>query len=205
MPHTAKPAHTGALRVLIADDEHLVAAGLAATVRSLGHECVGVVASADDACASATRLDADIVLMDIRMPGTDGLAAAAALWERDHVPSVIVSAYAERDHIERSQQHGVFGYLIKPTSAQQLNAAITVAFARAAEVLERTERVDHLESTLSNRRTIERAKWHLVETGKITEADAHARIQHLARESRRRAVDVAAEILGDSPAPAGAG
>lgn len=202
MPDTAKPARTDALRVLIADDEHLVAAGLAAMVRSLGHECVGVVASADDACASASSLKADIVLMDIQMPGIDGLTAAAQLWERYHVPSIIVSAYAERDHIERSQQHGVFGYLIKPTSAQQLDAAIAVAFARAVEVLERTERVDHLESTLSNRRIIERAKWNLVEAEKMTEAQAHARIQHLARESRRRAIDVAAEILSDVTAPA---
>lgn len=187
-----------ALRVLVVDDEHLVAAGLAAHVRAIGHECVGIAASGLEACAKAGVLHPDIALMDIQMPGNDGISVAAELWESKGVPSIIVSAYADAGHIERSQRPGIFGYLLKPTSEAQLRAAISVAIARATDAQTDAERVERLETSLSNRRTIEQAKWLLVETKDMSEAEAHAWLQQVARETRRRAVDVAADLLAES-------
>lgn len=195
MPRNSPEPRADPFRVLIVEDEHLVGAGLAADVSALGHECIGVVASGNEARLQADRCEADIILMDIRIHGEDGLTIAAHLWESLGVPSVIVSAYAEPDLIERAQHPGIFGYLIKPAARAQLDAALTVAMARANEAHDDADTVRRLESTLAERRMLEQAKWRLVQSRGISEPEAHEMIRRIARETRRRAAAVAAEIL----------
>lgn len=182
-------------RVLIADDEHLMATGLASSVGALGMNVIGPVPDGSKAI-EASRLDPpDLAILDIRMPGIDGLEAASVLWKEFGVPSVIVSAYSDEDYLSRAQETGVFGYLLKPVSTEHLRAAVSIAWSRANNHGDQAKRIAQLERTLENRKVVELAKWRIIEQEKISEADAHTRLQRIARNSRRTLAEVAREVL----------
>ena len=186
-------------RVLVADDDYLVATGLGTALASLGCGVIGPVANGKQAIDAAGRDRPDVALLDIRMPECDGIDAAATLWEAHQIPSVIVTAYSDETYVRRSQETGVFGYLFKPVTADALRAALAVALSRAQAAQALHDRVAQLETTLSNRKIIEQAKWHLVETRHMTEPDAHGFLQRTSRNSRRSLVDVAREVLATAP------
>jgi AmiR/NasT family two-component response regulator len=188
-------AETGPKRILVADDEHLMATGLATGLRSLDFTVVGPVSDGESACETCREADVDMALLDIRMPGMDGLTAAAQIWEERQIPSVIISAYSDDRYLARAQQIGVYGYLLKPVSTENLRVTISVAWSRAMAHSEQGKRVDQLQGLLANRRTIEQAKWILVQEKGMTEPDAHAYLQRMARDSRQRLVDVASTVL----------
>jgi AmiR/NasT family two-component response regulator len=197
----ARSAPTAPKRVLVADDEHLMATGLAGSLRTLDFEVVGPVASGEEALDIVADEPADLALVDIRMPGSDGLETAHRLWEERGIPSVIISAYADESYLARAQHPGVFGYLLKPVSSDNLRVGIHVAWSRVDEHHKQSQRIGQLESSLGNRRTIEQAKWKLVQVLGITEPDAHVQLQREARDQRRRLIDVANEILADTWTP----
>lgn len=189
-------------RVLIAEDESLVASALSASVRSLGCRVVGPVADGQAALLLAEKEPPDFALLDIRMPGLDGLSAAQMLWDRFNVPSAIVSAYSDPAYVARAQQTGVFGFLIKPVQTDMLRVGLSIAWSKALESGALSQRVQQLDTLLKNRRTIERAKWRLVSSRGLTEPDAHLFLQTEARNQRRKLVDVARALVGDEPADA---
>ncbi len=197
----AKSAPAAPKRVLVADDEHLMATGLAGSLRSLDFEVVGPVANGQEALDIVVDNPTDLALLDIRMPGIDGLETAHRLWNDFNVPSVIISAYSDEAYLARAQHPGVFGYLLKPVSADNLRVGIHLAWSRVEEHHKQSQRIGQLESSLSNRRAIEQAKWKLVQALGITEPEAHVRLQREARDKRRRLIDVANEILTDGWAP----
>ncbi len=182
-------------RILVADDEHLVSAGIAASLVTLGFVVVGPVPDGQVALELATQDPPDLALLDIRMPRMDGLTAAAQLWNNLHIPSVIISAYSSQNYLELAQDTGIFGYLLKPITTESLRVTLAVAWARAMNHAAQTGRITQLQDTLANRRTIEMAKWRLVETQKLSETDAHSALQRAARSTRRRLVDVAQDLL----------
>lgn len=182
-------------RVLIADDEHLLAAGLASSLRTLGYEVIGPVDTGQAAMEAAKDQRPDIALIDIQLPGEDGKPAAEHLWEELKVPLVIVSAFSDQSHVEAAQRLGVFGYLLKPVSTEHLRVTLAVAWARAVSQGALAKRVDQLETSLANRKLVEQAKWILIEREHIKEAEAHLRLQREARNSRRTLADVAREII----------
>lgn len=136
-----------------------------------------------------------MALLDIRMPVIDGLACAATLWKELEIPSVIVSAYSTQNYIDEAQQAGVFGYLLKPVTTESLRAAVSVAWSRATAHIWQSKRISQLEESLAVRRTVEMAKWKIIEARKVTEPEAHALLQKSARNERRRLVDVAQEVM----------
>lgn len=182
-------------RILIADDEHLVSAGIVTSVTSLGYEAVGPVADGEAAIKLATEQKPDLAILDIKMPIMDGLTCAKKLWDTLTIPSLIVSAYSSEQYVTQAQELGVFGYLIKPVSTESLRAAIAVAWARANGASKQDSRIDQLERTLSTRRVVEMAKWRLVETMSMSEQNAHNTLQHTARARRKKLVEVAQSIL----------
>lgn len=182
-------------RILVADDEHLMATGLTTALRSLNFTVVGPVSNGQSAIEIAQQEPIDMALLDIRMPGLDGIAAAQTLWLEHIIPSVIISAYSDDSYLQKAQDTGVFGYLLKPASTENLRVTITIAWARALEHGLQAKRIAQLENSLTHRRLIEQAKWKLVETLGIAEPEAHARLQKLARNHRRRLVDVANDVL----------
>lgn len=189
-------------RVLVADDEHLIASSISASLKSLGYEVAGPVG---DGAAALEHFDqepvADLALLDIRMPIMDGLEVARKLWHERGVPSIIISAYSGEEHFTRAQDAGVFGYLIKPVSADSLGAEIRVVWARYCDTNEYKRRIQQLETSLQDRRVVEQAKWRLVEVNGMNEGQAHAAMQKAARNQRRKLRDVAQYIIDCEKTP----
>lgn len=189
-------------RVLVADDEHLVVTSLSSSLRSLGYEVVGPVADGNAALRVIESEPApDLALLDIRMPGPDGLEVAKRLWQEHEVPSIIISAYSGAEHVQRAQDAGVFGYLIKPVNAESLGAQIAVAWSKYCIEIDQMRRVQQLETTLEDRRIVEQAKWKLVEVNGLNEASAHAALQKAARNQRKRLREIAQGILDATVKP----
>lgn len=185
--------------VLVADDEHLVAAGIASSLRALGYEVMGPFSDGNGALAavSSGKLP-DLAMLDIRMPGADGLEIAQKLWTEFEVPSIIISAFSDQAYVDRARQPGVFGYLLKPVTTENLRTTIGVAWSHVGVEREQLRRVAQLELTIAQRRTIEQAKWALVKQRGLSETDAHNHLQRTARNERRRLIDVAEDILRDA-------
>ncbi|MDX2114418.1 MAG: response regulator [Planctomycetota bacterium] len=188
-------------RVLVADDEALVAAGLVAALGRMGIEAVGPVGDGQTALALAHEAAPDVAILDIRMPVMDGLDCARRLWAELAIPTVIVSAYSDPGSVERAERGGAFGYLLKPVSVDSLRAALAVGWSRAGEHIAHLRRIDQLEATLAARRTVELAKWKIIQARGVEEPDAHALLQRAARSGRRRLADIAADVLNDPSHP----
>jgi response regulator NasT len=201
----AVPTSFGSIRILIADDEHLVATGLANTAADLGHKIVGIAADGEIAVRLARDHKPQLALLDIRMPKLTGIDAAMLLFSELGIPSIIISAYSDEENIKKIHGHGeaagVFGYVLKPVSREQLAVAIGIALQRSAVSGMHAGRIDELENNLAHRRTVERAKWVLVERKKISEPQAHDLLQKLARDQRRPLVEIAQAVVdtGDLP------
>jgi two-component system, response regulator PdtaR len=184
------------MRILVAEDDPVIALGLAERLRRLGHEPLGPEPDGSRAIARARQTDADLYLFDIDMPGLDGLAAAEAL-SREGLRRPVVAITGVRDPglIERSIASGVGAYLTKPVDDIQLDAAIRLAAARHAEFLALEGEVDRAHQALEDRKLVERAKGLLIEGLGISEPEAFTRIQRSARNRNLRLADVARAII----------
>ena len=194
------------MRILIAEDDPVIALALTERVRSLGHEPLGPVGDGAQAVVEATATRPDLYLFDIEMPELDGLEAAAELTARGlGRPVVVITGIDDRGLIERSVSTGAGAYLTKPVDTRELEAAISLAAARHAEVEELQAEVAQTKQTLEERKIIERAKGLLMKALALPEPDAFRRLQLAARERNLRLVDVARAIveqqdISESPA-----
>lgn len=198
------PTTFGTARIIVADDEHLVALGIANSLRDLGHDVVATAPDGEAAVALARQHLPDLALLDLRMPKLSGTEVAMVIYEELGIPSLVVSAYSDEEYVSKIQGYGessgVFGYLLKPVGADELRVSIGVARHRAATDAHHIKRIEQLERNLVNRRIVEQAKWKLVEVMNITEPAAHEKLQKLARDGRRPLVEIAKQIL-DAPNP----
>ena len=184
------------MRILIAEDDPVIALALTERVRSLGHEPLGPVGDGAQAVAEATATRPDLYLFDIEMPELDGLEAAAELTARGlGRPVVVITGVDDRGLIERSVATGAGAYLTKPVDTRELEAAISLAAARHAELEELQAEVVDTKQALEERKVIERAKGLLMNALGIAEPDAFRRLQLAARERNLRLVDVARAIV----------
>jgi two-component system, response regulator PdtaR len=184
------------LRVLIAEDDPVIALALVERIRSLGHEPIGPVADGEQAVAEAVATRPDLYLFDIEMPGLDGLAAVAELAARGlGRPVVVITGIDDRGLIERSIATGAGAYLTKPLDTRELEAAISLAAARYAELQGLQAEVAQTKQTLEERKIVERAKGLLMKALGLAEPDAFRRLQLAARERNLRLVDVARTIV----------
>lgn len=190
-------------RILLADDDHLVATGLASAVRSLGYEVVGPAPNGAMA-VSLARTEAggvgvDLAVLDIRMPVMSGVEAARSLWQEWSIPTVIASAYSDDEYVSQAREAGgVFGYLLKPITAESLRVAISVAWSRSMTERAQAGRIAQLEQNLRNRQVVERAKWKIVSSLGLSEPEAHSKLQRAARDQRRQLVEIAQQAI-DAP------
>lgn len=181
--------------ILVADDEHLIATGIAANIAGMGLQVAGPAADGEEAIELCRRLRPDLALLDIRMPKVGGIDAAKVIYHQYEIPVVIISAYSDQEYVDDAAQVGVFGYLLKPISSDQLRTAIQVAWSRYLASREQSEEISSLHERLENRKIIEQAKWVLVKRKNIDEPDAMRTLQRQARNNRRTLVDVARAIL----------
>jgi len=183
------------LRILIADDEAVIRLGLRSMLEDQGYRVVGEAADGDRALALVRRLRPDLLLLDIKMPGIDGLQAARALLAEPPVPVIVLTAYADREFVDRAKEAGVLAYLVKPVRESDLRPAIEVALARFREIRALHEDIGSLEDALATRKLVERAKGILMSRRGLDEAAAFAQIQRQARSTRKTMKEIAQEIL----------
>jgi len=188
------------MRVLIADDEALTRMGLQTMLREMGHTIAGTAADGVAALRLAGETRPDLAILDIKMPGMDGLAVAEAIAERYHLPVVMLTAYSEHDLIERAAAtETVQAYLVKPVREADLAPVIELAVARFAEWRALQQEAADRQEALAAREIVARAKQVLMRRDGLTEGQAFLEIQHRARRHRRTMRQVAEEVLGSEP------
>jgi response regulator NasT len=184
------------MRVLVAEDEPVIALGLCERLRALGHEPIGPAHDGAEAIDLARESLPDLYLFDIEMPSVDGLEAAARLaGDGLRRPVVVVTGVDDPTLIERSIASGVAAYLTKPVDSRALEAAVRLAAARHAELEALEAEVDRAQQALEDRKLVERAKGLLMAALDLSEQDAFRRLQRTARERNLRLVEVAARIV----------
>ena len=182
------------MRVLIAEDEALIRMDLREMLLEEGHDVVGEARDGAEAITLAQKFQPDVVFMDVEMPGTDGLTAAAAISAEALSAVVMVTAFSQPEYVERATQAGAMAYLVKPFSMTDILPAMQVAVSRFAELQALTAEVDDLSERLETRKTLERAKGLLMSKG-MTEPDAFHRLQKLAMDRRKTLREVAEAVI----------
>lgn len=184
-----------ALRILVVEDEGLVATGLRAQLKALGHQVVGLARDGEEAVAMASALAPDLILMDIRLPRLDGLEAARRILQQRRVPVIFISAYSEANLAQEASTIGGFAYLLKPVDRQDLLPAIAVALGRFREAEGLRQGVQELEQALELRKRVEQAKGILMKRLQIAESEAMHRLQQRSRQTRKPLGEVVAEVI----------
>jgi AmiR/NasT family two-component response regulator len=182
-------------RVVIADDESIIRLDLGEMLANLGYEVVGEGSDGAIAVELAHRLRPDLVIMDIKMPGMDGIAAAQELTRARIAPVLLLTAYSEQHLVERAKEAGVIAYLVKPFREAELLPSIEIALARFAEFQTVEQEVHSLKEALETRKLIEQAKGILMETQGLKESEAFHRIRKASMDTRKSMREIAEAIL----------
>ena len=182
-------------RNILAEDDAVIRMDLKEELERQGYLVVGQVGDGQSAVNLARELRPDLVVMDIRMPELDGIAAAEILTREKLAPVVLLTAYSEDDLIERARSAGVVHYVTKPWRQSDLKPAIEIALSRFQEFRTIESKVKDLEDALTTRKVVERAKGVLMEKYKLSEQEAFRRIQKLSMNNRKSMKDVAEAIL----------
>jgi response regulator NasT len=191
------------IRVLIAEDEALIRLDLKEMLEEEGYSVVGEVGDGQQAVDLAQQLRPDLVILDIQMPVLDGLAAAEQIASARIAPVIVLTAFSQRELVERARDAGAMAYLVKPFSKNDLVPAIEVARARFAELAALDGEVRTLEERLETRKVVEQAKGRLMEQQGMTEAEAFRWIQRTAMNQRTSMKALAQTILAPDPSPEG--
>lgn len=182
------------MRVLIAEDEALIRMDMREMLLEEGHEVVGEARDGAEAIELARELHPDVIFMDVKMPGMDGITAAEVIAAERIAPVVMVTAFSQARYVEDASAAGAMGYLVKPFSKRDILPAMQVAVARFSEARELEREVSNLEERLEVRKVVDRAKGVLISQG-MTEPDAFRRMQKLAMDHRKSLREVADAIL----------
>ncbi len=183
-------------KILVADDDLVILTTLCEVLTEAGYR----VSSAHDglqALALCKIERPDLALLDIRMPGLDGIALAQSVCKEPGVPFLILSAYDDEDFIKPAVEAGALGYLIKPLSLPIVLRTIRVALARAKEISELRQRKQDLEAAIASNRIIGTAIGMVMKESKLTQEEAFERLRRYARGQRRKLEDVAQAIVAD--------
>ena len=192
------PAGAPPRRVVIAEDEALIRLDLAEMLRDEGYQVVGEASDGQEAVDLDESLRPDLVIMDVKMPRRDGIDAAAEIAAKRIAPIVILTAFSQRDLVEKARDAGAMAYLVKPFSISDLIPAIEVALSRFAEITELEREVADLGERLETRKLVERAKGLLQARHAMTEPEAFSWMQRAAmdrRTSMKRVAEVVLESL----------
>ena len=186
------------LRVLIAEDEALIRLDLKEMLEEEGYAVVGEAADGRRAVELAEQLRPDLVFLDIKMPGMDGLQAAERIAGKRIAPVVILTAFSQRDLVERARDAGAMAYLVKPFQKHDLPPTIEMATARFAELVALETEVQELQDRMVVRKLVDRAKGLLMAQHEMTEPEAFRWIQRTAMDRRLSMREVATSVLADS-------
>jgi len=194
----AAPAHR---TVVIAEDETLIRMDLAEMLTEEGYVVVGEAGDGARAIELAEELRPDLVILDVKMPVLDGIAAAEAIAGQRIAPVVMLTAFSQRDLVERARDAGAMAYLVKPFSKTDLVPAIEMAVSRFAELSMLEAEVADLSERLETRKAVDRAKGVLQEQLKLSEPEAFRWIQKTAMDLRLSMRQVADGVVEHGPTP----
>ena len=182
-------------RVIIADDESVIRMDLREMLTNLGYLVIGEVGDGRSAINLARELRPDIVVMDIKMPDMDGIEAAQILTQDRVAPVLLLSAYSQQDLVQRAQQAGVVGYLVKPFRESDLTPAIEISLSRFNEFQTLQREVESLQDALETRKIVDRAKGILMDSQGLSETEAFRKIQTMSMNNRKPMRAVADAII----------
>jgi response regulator NasT len=188
-------------RVLIAEDEALIRLDLKEMLEEEGYDVVGEAGDGERAVQLAEQLQPDLVILDVKMPVLDGIAAAERIVDKRIAPVVMLTAFSQRDLVERAVQAGAMAYLVKPFNKSDLLPAIEVAVSRHAERTALEREVSDLNDRLETRKLVDRAKSRLQTDRGISEPEAFRWIQKTSMDRRTTMRAVAEEVLAATETP----
>jgi len=183
------------LKIIVADDEAIIRLDLKKMFEEMGHAVVGEAADGQTALDLARSLRPDVVVLDIKMPVMDGLDAAKIISSEKIAPVILLTAYSQKDLIDRAREAGVFAYLVKPFKEADLLPAIEVAVARYLEFHDLEAQAVDLAEKLETRKIVERAKGILMDKYGLKEAEAFRRIQAQSMNTRKSMREIAEAIV----------
>jgi len=189
------------LRVVIAEDEAIIRMDLRETLEEEGYDVIGETGRGDQAIELVRGLQPDLVILDIKMPGMDGLEAARIINGEKICGVLMLTAFSQREVVEQARDAGALAFLVKPFQKSDLIPAIEVAMGRFRELRSLTGEIDALGEQLESRKVVDRAKGVLMDEVGMSEADSFAFIQRTAMSERTRMRDVADRILDGSLRP----
>ncbi|WP_307741563.1 response regulator [uncultured Mobiluncus sp.] len=187
-------------RVIVAEDEALIRLDIVETMKENDFDVVGEAADGEEAVTLALELEPDLIVMDIKMPKLDGIAAAEKIMKEAPCAIVMLTAFSDKELIERAKDAGTMAYLVKPFDPKDLLPAVEVALSRHQELLSLEDSIADLQDRLSTRKQVDRAKGLLMEKMELAEPEAFRWIQKTSMDRRlsmREVADAVIDQLGD--------
>ena len=189
------------IRVVIAEDEAVIRLDLRETLEEEGYEVIGEAGRGDGALDLIRELKPDLAILDVKMPGMDGLEVARVVGNEKICGVLVLTAFSQREIIEQARDAGALAYLVKPFQKSDLIPAIEVAIGRFRELQALTGQMEVLGEQLEARKIIDKAKGRLIDDFGLKEQDAFSFIQRTAMKDRSRMRDVAEKILSGELQP----
>ena len=183
------------LQIVIADNESIIRLDLQEILEEAGHTVVGQAVDGQKAVELTRKYHPDLVIMDIKMPVMDGIAAAKIIAAEKIAPVLLLTAFSQAEIVERAKESGVLAYLVKPVRESNLFPAMEIALSRFAEMKQLENELDKVKNSLEMRKTLDRAKGILMDAYNLTESEAYKRIQHYSMAKRKSIREVAEAII----------
>jgi len=190
-----------AIRVVIAEDEAIIRLDLKETLEEEGYEVVGETGRGDEAVELVKEKQPDLAILDVKMPGMDGLTAAGQITADKGAAVLILTAFSQRDLIEKARDAGALAYLVKPFQKSELIPAVEVALGRFQEMKALADENLSLADQLETRKVVDRAKGKLMDNHDMSEADAFRFLQKTAMDTRNTLKQVAQDVIDGSLQP----
>jgi two-component system, response regulator PdtaR len=188
-------------RVLVAEDEALIRLDLKEMLQEEGYDVVGEAGDGEEAVRLAIELKPDLVILDVKMPVLDGISAAEQIVGQRIAPVVMLTAFSQRDLVERAVEAGAMAYLVKPFAKSDLVPTIEVAVSRAAQLQVLEAEVDDLNERLETRKVVDRAKGRLQSENGMSEPEAFRWIQKTSMDRRTTMRAVAEAVVAGTEGP----
>nr|WP_029089128.1 response regulator [Brevibacterium album] len=198
MSETEKTSNSGTgpvKRVVVAEDEAVIRLDIVEMLREVGYDVVGEAADGESAIRLAEELRPDLVVMDIKMPVLDGISAAERIVSARIAPVVLLTAFSQKELVERARDAGAMAYVVKPFSSNDLLPALEIALSRHAEITALETEISDLTDRFETRKLVERAKGLLISSMGLTEPEAFRWIQKTSMDRRLTMREVAETVL----------